>query len=331
MVAEGETGAPDSIAKDSLSTAKRLGYFESLYRPAGSEAVSDLLPLDRLPPLPALGKGGNVRPLVRLTPANTIAAPQKSRTPVMVMVGLALGVMCLCAFALTLPPRTLTAPNATGSAAAPLAAVTGTETPALASTAEATAVVVVPPTDTPPPAATKTVVPTSTIDPSFTPPTPTPSSTIAPTATPTEAPVGKMPGLVPDKLVAELRVLGYTCGAPDLAMGVYSWWCDRKTETKTFIVEIWSRTLDTIDAVRGTVIHLDLVADDTLALTLLKYLAALPYTNAQPEKATAWVEQTLPTIKQNGDVRTAQYGGVAYELYGLPTGRSLVVGTFVEP
>lgn len=115
MVAEGETGAPDSIAKDSLSTAKRLGYFESLYRPAGSEAVSDLLPLDRLPPLPALGKGGNVRPLVRLTPANTIAAPQKSRTPVMVMVGLALGVMCLCAFALTLPPvllRHLTPPGA---------------------------------------------------------------------------------------------------------------------------------------------------------------------------------------------------------------------------
>lgn len=67
--------------------------------------------------------------------------------------------------------------------------------------------------------------------------------------------------------------------------------------------------------------------DDDLAASVLGFLATVPYDGAEPERARAWVEETLPTIKAAGDVRTATFGGVPFRLYGPPTARILEIGT----
>lgn len=54
---------------------------------------------------------------------------------------------------------------------------------------------------------------------------------------------------------------------------------------------------------------------------------SMPYDGADPEAARAWVTDTLPTLQGAGDVRTATFGGVEYQLYGIPTARALEIGT----
>jgi hypothetical protein len=55
-------------------------------------------------------------------------------------------------------------------------------------------------------------------------------------------------------------------------------------------------------------------------------MATTPYYGSEPQNARSWVEITLPTITKNGDVRVNTFGGVKFELFGIPTARELDIG-----
>lgn len=91
-------------------------------------------------------------------------------------------------------------------------------------------------------------------------------------------------------------------------------------------VDVYGRSLTSVDLIEATILQFD-TPDDSLSAEFLGFVSTMPYDGADPEAARAWVTNTLPTLQGAGDVRTATFGGVEYQLYGIPTARTLEIGT----
>ena len=67
--------------------------------------------------------------------------------------------------------------------------------------------------------------------------------------------------------------------------------------------------------------------DNKIAAPLLGFMATMPYDNATPEEARAWVESTISLLTgELGDAREMVFGGVKYTLFGSPTALTLEMG-----
>lgn len=185
-------------------------------------------------------------------------------------------------------------------------------------------------TDTPRP--TNTPVPTNTPIPPTAAPKPTNTPQPKPTAAPTSPPaatatpfVAGIPGLHPVDIKVELGNRGFDCGDVEEGVTHYSWTCRREVSTIEFVVTFYARSLDTVDFVTAVVLQPASPAVE-IASPVLGFMATMPYDNAEPDAARAWVEQTLPTLEGEGDVRTAEFGGVPFELFGSPAALNLQYG-----
>jgi cytoskeletal protein RodZ len=172
------------------------------------------------------------------------------------------------------------------------------------------------------PTTTNTPIPTNT------PSTPRTTNTPVPTPTPAAATnaAGILPGLQPADVKVNLQNRQFTCTSAEKGQLYYTWVCKRETSQIQLNVQFYARTLLTVDYISAVVLQFG-EADDGVAASFLGFMATMPYTGAEPDNARSWVEKTLPSVKQNGDVRTATFGGVKYELFGLPTARNLQMGT----
>lgn len=164
--------------------------------------------------------------------------------------------------------------------------------------------------------------------------TPAPRETLMPTntarpPTPTDAPVesiGILPGLRPADVTVNLEDRrGMDCASAEQNGNYYVWVCERAEGDISIHVEIYAKTLATVDYITAHVLQLGEPSDD-LAEELLGFIATMPYDGAEPDAARAWVEETLPTIRAVGDVRDATFGGVDYHLMGGPSARILEMG-----
>lgn len=187
------------------------------------------------------------------------------------------------------------------------------------------------PTDTPEPPATITPVPpTDTPAPTNTPmptdiPAP-PTSTLPPP--PTKV-TGFLPGLMPADIKVNLENRAFTCAPVEEAASLYVWTCKKATDIARLEVMFYSRTLGTVDFIDASVLQSGKPADD-LSTAFLGFMATMPYDNAKPDAAKAWVAETIPTLKGEGDVRSATFGGVPFQLFGISTARALEMGTMPE-
>lgn len=180
------------------------------------------------------------------------------------------------------------------------------------------------PTNTPR-SPTATPLPTDTPQPA---PTATPTSPPAPTATsvPTVTPfVAGIPGLHPADIKVNLEDREFECGDVEEGVTHYLWTCRREVSTIEFVVTFYARSLDTVDFLNAVVLQPASPAVE-IASPVLGFMATMPYDNADPDAARAWVEETLPTLKGQGDIRTAEFGGVPFELFGSPEALSLQYG-----
>jgi len=133
--------------------------------------------------------------------------------------------------------------------------------------------------------------------------------------------------LQPADVKVNLEQRKFTCGGVEQRKTLYSWTCKLETASDQFVVQVYARTLLTVDYINVATVKLVAAPDDSLtAQSLLGFMATMPFDGAQPAAARAWVEATLPTIKQNGDVRTATFGGAPYQLFGGPAARTLQMG-----
>jgi hypothetical protein len=231
--------------------------------------------------------------------------------------GLAIGCCACSMLALIIPtPRQQRAEATVIAAAATVEKAVATPAPTETATAEAVA------TLTPAPAATERPSPTET---------PAPTEPPAPTSLPAGG--GNLPGLQPADVVVNLEQRGFTCtnAEPTATGNYYTWTCKNQDDALGIdaIVTAWGRTLRTVDLIDATVIQAE-GSEDIVAKALLGFVATMPYDNADPANARQWVEDTLATIREAGDVRETEFAGVAYRLYGPNTARNLEMGKLEE-
>jgi len=157
----------------------------------------------------------------------------------------------------------------------------------------------------------------------------TPSATDTAVVTPI---VGILPGLQPADVKINLEDRQFTC---DLIFGptdsdpYYKWECRSESANYVMLVEIWSKSLFTVDLIQSSIVQFG-TPDDELAANFLGFMATMPFDGADPQSARNWVEVTLPTITTSGDVRNATFGGVNFRLYGIPSARFLEFGKVSE-
>lgn len=284
----------------------------------------------------------------------------KNRRRPLVIVGVAIGIvvilcLCLVVFSALVPSdRTQTtdapvsgqsveldqevAADASGATTAtiepietpePTATPISTDTPASTDTPVPTPI----PTDTPVP--TDTLIPTDTSVPTETPtpaiptatPTPKPTNTPRPTATPISPAL--VPGLWPADVTENMKARGFECSGVQDGQDYLVWSCTRNSEVAMLRVDIYGRTLTSIDMIEAASLQFG-VPDDALSTEFLGFVSTMQYDGANPDAARAWVRETLPTLQGAGDVRSATFGGVDYRLYGIPTARTLEIGTLRE-
>ncbi|MBI9046926.1 MAG: hypothetical protein JEZ06_20740 [Anaerolineaceae bacterium] len=63
------------------------------------------------------------------------------------------------------------------------------------------------------------------------------------------------------------------------------------------------------------------------ARMMLGFIASIPYTGSEPEKARSWVQITLDQMGEKSDgIQQNTFGNVLFRLYGSPSDRSLEIG-----
>lgn len=141
-----------------------------------------------------------------------------------------------------------------------------------------------------------------------------------------------IPGLAPADVTVNLEQRGFDCASaePTSSGDYFVWRCKRADPVLGYesMVEVWGRTLQSVDYIDAAVFNLQ--GDDTAAKFVLGFIATMPYDGAMPAAARQWVENTMPTISGIGDVKVADFGGVAFQLYGPATARNLEIGTIAE-
>jgi hypothetical protein len=160
-----------------------------------------------------------------------------------------------------------------------------------------------------------------------------PINTLIPSPQPTNtelaiSEIGLLPGLQPEDVKLNLENINFSCAliySPISTDPTYKWECKRETTDFLVLVEIWSKSLLTVDFIRSGVLQYG-NPDDALAIYFLGYMATMPYDGAEPQNAKTWISDTLPSITESGDIRSATFGGIGFSLYGIPTARFLDIG-----
>ena len=160
--------------------------------------------------------------------------------------------------------------------------------------------------------------------------TETPRPTDLPTHVPTEIPsptkiTGLLPGLQPADVKVNLEDRQFTCSSVNQGELYFSWICKRTGANYELNVQIYGRTLLTVDYIVAMALQFGDPSDE-VAAAFLGFMATMPYDGAHQEEARAWVEEALPTLRGQGDLRKKTFGGVEYQLFGIPTARTLKIG-----
>jgi hypothetical protein len=162
-------------------------------------------------------------------------------------------------------------------------------------------------------------------------PTRTPAATHIPLSTSTKAPkvVALIPGLMPADVTLNLEQRGFTCTAVRKIV-YYERNCKREEGTYLFNVDIGGREPFIVDFIDTTVIQFSSPSNE-IAAAIMGFVATMPYDDAKPLEARAWVENTIPNLTgEPGDVREMVFAGVTYKLFGPPTALTLQMGDIPE-
>ena len=150
--------------------------------------------------------------------------------------------------------------------------------------------------------------------------TPIPQNTSTPQSLP-----AAIPGLQPADVTVNLEERDFTCSEVEQGQIYYTRTCKREEENiVSMIVVIYGSELFTVDLIETTVFQFVNPLTE-MAAPLLGFMATMPYTNAVPEDARAWVETELKIYKDLTDV-TNDFAGVPYHLYGPLTAITLEMG-----
>ena len=147
---------------------------------------------------------------------------------------------------------------------------------------------------------------------------------IKPTAT---AAAANIPGLKPADIKVNLEDRKFECLPVEQGTSMFIWRCERYDVYYQAYVTFYARTLLTVDFINVSVLQPADTATDDISTPILGFMATMPYDDATPSLARAWVNTHLPSIKSNGDVHEEYFSGVKYQLFGAPSARNLQMGS----
>ncbi len=157
---------------------------------------------------------------------------------------------------------------------------------------------------------------------------PSPSETLTPLAsTPNSEVMGQLPGLSPVNVTVGLEGQKFTCTAVKNVGDYYERTCLRGLPSVNLIqIVISGRETSIVDFIEISVLQNENPENKT-AHEVLGFIATMPYDGADPEKARAWVESTIPAVSgKPGGTQEAVFGDVKYVLRGSVTALSLEMG-----
>jgi len=137
-----------------------------------------------------------------------------------------------------------------------------------------------------------------------------------------------MSGVTPAYLQVLLEEKNFNCEivyAPISTDPYYKWECRKEYFSKSILLEIWSLSIINISTIRTRIIQYG-TWDDSVAINYLGFIATIPYDGSNPQQARNWVENTLPTLTGDGDVREVTIGDIKFRLYGNDQNISLKIG-----
>jgi competence protein ComGC len=137
---------------------------------------------------------------------------------------------------------------------------------------------------------------------------------------------GNLPGLTPKEVTRYLEENQFDCQDTVASPDYYFWKCERKSADAVFEITLFSYdNKEALDLMDGNVNQPGEPSDEKAA-ALLGFMAAIANPQTAQE-ARQWIDETLPTLRQAGDVRTRTIGGLQYQLYGPKEARSLEIGS----
>ena len=166
--------------------------------------------------------------------------------------------------------------------------------------------------------------PTATTAPSLT-PTSTATSTPQPAATPRPAPTSTATATAPEwitgldarNVTQNLENRGFECKGPTKLQTLSSWDCS--DSTGEIVVSVLGRDSTHIRTIDSTVFAFFGAPSDETAANFLGFLATVPYDDASPAEARAWVEANISSGAET------VFGSANFQLYGPPAARSLQI------
>jgi hypothetical protein len=171
---------------------------------------------------------------------------------------------------------------------------------------------------------------------------PTATNTVAATQAATKTPAivetntpqpettkSNIPGLTSGDVTANLKTKGIDCARPIKTNAFYIRNCTAEDSSRNIKIGIYGKGLLDVDYI---FVGIDSFGkpDTLFAYQFMGFIATLPYTNAQPDKARSWVETNLPTLKGADDVRKQTFSDVEFALYGDPGAYFLEIGDLPE-
>jgi len=182
------------------------------------------------------------------------------------------------------------------------------------------------------PTLTKTVKPTATSTHTQS-PTETPTKTVTKTQLPTatlknDSTQETIPGITTAYIKSIMEEQNFECEiaySPINSDPYYKWECRREDLNKSMLLEMWATSFSSVTLVRTRIIQFSSPSVN-VAINYLGFISTLPYDGSNPQKAKEWVEDTIPKISGDGDVRETIIGNVKFQLYGSSSNYSLKIG-----
>lgn len=136
-----------------------------------------------------------------------------------------------------------------------------------------------------------------------------------------------IPGYTPHQILAQAEGQGFDCGVPRVDDKDRVIWKCEKTEGDVLLqLLVLGRDEDSVDLIDANFNQNGEVSDEA-AVQFLCDIATLPFDGEEQVESCQWIGETLPTIKEAGDLRPAAFNGVHHLLYGVPEARSLELGS----
>lgn len=165
---------------------------------------------------------------------------------------------------------------------------------------------------------------------------PTSTPTIMPVIDPTSTPIifptlssenqtVYIPGITTGEITENLKKKKLICNPIQaFESGDYSHYCHLDSPSLQIRVDMLGKNPIMVDSIDACIM-LSSSSQRNTAIEFLGYMATLPYTDSDPEKASTWVYTTIPTLQGQGDIRELIIGKVKFTLYGVSTAYTLLM------